>query len=79
MVYPALFVQYTDSNCLYVCCLFNHLYFAFQVSPVHENLVVEGRPWWERYQVMSYQIIIRSGNEAAFRDMVTRCNTVGVR
>jgi len=55
------------------------LYFAFQVSPVHENLVVAGRPWWERYQVMSYRIISRSGNETAFRDMVCRCNKVGVR
>ena len=46
---------------------------------MHENLVVAGRPWWERYQVMSYQIISRSGDEAAFRDMVSRCNKVGVR
>jgi len=55
------------------------LIFAFQVSPVHENLVVDGRPWWERYQVMSYKIISRSGDEAAFRDMVSRCNRVGIR
>nr|AGJ52072.1 alpha-amylase KME1 [Reticulitermes speratus] len=52
-----------------------------QVSPVHENLVVTcpSRPWWERYQVISYKIISRSGNETAFRDMVTRCNNVGIR
>ena len=64
---------------LRVCCLFNHLYFTFQVSPVHENLVIAGRPWYERYQVMSYQILCRPGNEAAFSNMVRRCNNVGVR
>nr|AAY23288.1 1,4-alpha-D-glucan glucanohydrolase precursor [Blattella germanica] len=52
-----------------------------QVSPVHENLVVTtpNRPWWERYQVISYNITSRSGNESAFRDMVQRCNKEGVR
>lgn len=28
---------------------------------------------------MSYKLITRSGNEAAFSDMVRRCNSVGVR
>jgi len=55
------------------------LIFPFQVSPVHENIVVAGRPWSERYQVISYKILSRSGDEAAFRDMVTRCNRVGIR
>ncbi|PSN47156.1 hypothetical protein C0J52_13505 [Blattella germanica] len=52
-----------------------------QVSPVHENLVVTtpNRPWWERYQVISYNITSRSGNESAFRNMVQRCNKEGVR
>jgi len=59
--------------------LLNRLYFAFQVSPVSEYLNMSGRPWYERYQVMSYRIITRFENEAAFRDMVSRCNNVGVR
>lgn len=57
-----------------------HGYGAIQVSPVNENLIVSPqRPWWERYQPMSYNIQTRSGNEREFRDMVYRCNVVGVR
>ncbi|KAL6261440.1 hypothetical protein P5V15_006532 [Pogonomyrmex californicus] len=54
-------------------------YGGVQVSPVNENLVIENRPWYERYQPISYKIITRSGNGAEFKDMVTRCNKVGVR
>ena len=36
------------------------------------------RPWWERYQPVSYKLCTRSGNESEFKDMVTRCNNVGV-
>ncbi|KAM4806010.1 pancreatic alpha-amylase-like isoform X2 [Urocitellus parryii] len=52
-----------------------------QISPPNENIVVNNpsRPWWERYQPISYKICTRSGNENEFRDMVTRCNNVGVR
>ncbi|XP_053806670.1 pancreatic alpha-amylase [Vidua chalybeata] len=52
-----------------------------QVSPPNENIVITSpnRPWWERYQPISYKICSRSGNEQEFRDMVTRCNNVGVR
>lgn len=52
-----------------------------QVSPIHENVVLqdEGRPWYERYQPISYKIATRSGNDVAFIDMVERCNRVGVR
>uniref|UniRef100_A0A8D0YGF8 alpha-amylase n=1 Tax=Sus scrofa TaxID=9823 RepID=A0A8D0YGF8_PIG len=52
-----------------------------QVSPPNENIVVTNpsRPWWERYQPVSYKLCTRSGNENEFRDMVTRCNNVGVR
>ncbi|XP_039956551.1 alpha-amylase-related protein-like isoform X1 [Bactrocera tryoni] len=50
-----------------------------QVSPVAENVVIAGRPWWERYQPVSYKLITRSGNETEFTDMVRRCNAVGVR
>lgn len=50
-----------------------------QVSPPNENSVIEYRPWWERYQLVSYKIASRSGNEDQFRNMVKRCAKVGVR
>lgn len=51
---------------------------AVQVSPPHEHLSWQGTPWWERYQVISYRIDSRAGNEAEFRDMVSRCRKAGV-
>ena len=55
-------------------------YAAVQVSPPSENAVVEDppRPWWERYQPVSYRLETRSGDRAAFADMVTRCRAAGV-
>nr|AKN63428.1 alpha amylase [Cosmopolites sordidus] len=50
-----------------------------QVSPPSENAVVEGRPWWEKYQPVSYVLDNRAGDENAFADMVKRCNDVGIR
>nr|XP_021410410.1 pancreatic alpha-amylase [Lonchura striata domestica] len=51
-----------------------------QISPPNENVIITDpqRPWWERYQPVSYKLCTRSGNETEFRDMVTRCNNVGV-
>ncbi|XP_053549744.1 pancreatic alpha-amylase [Bombina bombina] len=51
-----------------------------QISPPNENIVVTNpyRPWYERYQPVSYKLCTRSGNEQQFRNMVTRCNNVGV-
>jgi alpha-amylase len=51
---------------------------AVQVSPPHEHIVWQNHPWWERYQVVSYKIDSRGGNEADFSDMVKRCHRVGV-
>ncbi|XP_026970312.1 pancreatic alpha-amylase isoform X1 [Sagmatias obliquidens] len=52
-----------------------------QVSSPNENAIINNpsRPWWERYQPVSYKLCTRSGNENEFKDMVTRCNNVGVR
>lgn len=50
-----------------------------QVSPVQENLVINNRPWWERYQPISYLWITRSGTREEFVNMVARCNNAGVR
>ncbi|XP_058460013.1 alpha-amylase 2-like [Malaya genurostris] len=56
-------------------------YAAVQVSPPTENTIVNEpkRPWWERYQPISYKLHTRSGTEREFADMVGRCNKVGVR
>ncbi|XP_070389696.1 alpha-amylase-like [Dermacentor albipictus] len=58
-------------------------YGAVQTSPVNEHGIVLGetvkRPWFERYQSVSYKIGNRSGNETQFRDMVRRCDGAGVR
>lgn len=51
---------------------------AVQVSPPHEHIMWTNSPWWERYQVVSYNLNSRSGNEAEFEDMVRRCKNVGV-
>ncbi|XP_066288249.1 alpha-amylase-like [Branchiostoma lanceolatum] len=58
-----------------------HGFGGVQVSPPSENAVKTNpyRPWWERYQPVSYLLITRSGNEDEFRDMVHRCNQKGVR
>ncbi|KAJ8721956.1 hypothetical protein PYW08_004358 [Mythimna loreyi] len=57
-------------------------YGAVQTSPATENVIVRlntTRPWYERYQPISYKLTTRSGDEAAFLNMTTRCNKVGVR
>lgn len=51
---------------------------AVQISPPHEHLRWNTTPWWDRYQVVSYNIISRGGDEAQFTDMVRRCQAVGV-
>lgn len=54
---------------------------GIQISPPNENVVLwtYNRPWWERYQPISYELVTRSGNERQFADMVRRCNAAGVR
>ncbi|PSN17282.1 ATPase, partial [filamentous cyanobacterium CCP5] len=53
---------------------------AVQVSPPQEHIVMpeKGYPWWQRYQPVSYQLTSRSGDRAAFIDMVERCDRAGV-
>lgn len=53
-------------------------YGGVQVSPVNENAIKPNRPWWERYQPVSYGLTTRSGNEQDFADMIRRCKAVGV-
>lgn len=54
-------------------------YGGIQTSPVNENAVIANRPWYERYQPMSFKLTTRSGNEAEFKEMVERCRKAGVR
>ncbi|XP_046351146.2 alpha-amylase-like [Haliotis rufescens] len=56
-------------------------YCGVQISPPHENRVINNpmRPWWERYQPISFKLQTRSGTEQDLKDMVARCNKVGVR
>lgn len=54
-------------------------YGGVQTSPVNENAIIPGRPWYERYQPISYKLTTRSGNEEEFREMVERCRISGVR
>lgn len=53
---------------------------AVQVSPPQEHIVLPEKdyPWWQRYQPVSYQLSSRSGDRAAFINMVERCNQAGV-
>ncbi|VEN41495.1 unnamed protein product [Callosobruchus maculatus] len=50
-----------------------------QISPPSENIVVGNRPWWERYQPLSYDLTTRSGDEGALKSMISRCNKAGIR
>ncbi|KAA0711465.1 Alpha-amylase 1 [Triplophysa tibetana] len=55
-------------------------YAGVQISPPSESIVLTNpwHPWWQRYQPISYNLCSRSGTEAELRDMITRCNNVGV-
>ncbi|OTF78639.1 Group 4 mite allergen-like protein (alpha amylase), partial [Euroglyphus maynei] len=54
-------------------------YGGVQVSPVNEHAILDRRPWYERYQPVSYDLRTRSGDEQQFRRMVKRCHKAGVR
>lgn len=56
-----------------------HGYAGVQISPPNENLILNSRPWFERYQPVSYNLNTRSGNEKDLEEMSRRCNKVGVR
>ncbi|XP_076678897.1 alpha-amylase-like isoform X2 [Andrena cerasifolii] len=56
-----------------------HGFGGVQVSPLQENIVIQNRPWWERYQPISYHWVTRSGSKQEFIEMVRRCNNAGVR
>ena len=52
---------------------------AVQVSPPEEHSITPNHDWSERYQPVRYNIArSRSGTQAEFTDMVSRCAAVGV-
>lgn len=55
---------------------------AVQISPPQEHRIVsEGSkkfPWWQRYQPVSYKLESRSGSREQLKNMIGRCNRVGV-
>jgi alpha-amylase len=54
-------------------------YFAVQISPPNEHRLLLGRPWYERYQPVSYQLNSRSGTRQEFIQMIQRCHRAGVQ
>lgn len=49
-------------------------YGSIQVSPPNEHAVINGHPWWQRYQPVSYELDnSRSGTLAEFESMVETC------
>ena len=52
-----------------------------QVSPPQEHVVLPGAgyPWWQDYQPVSYQLVTRRGDRAAFASMVSTCHAAGVK
>ncbi|MGK5681433.1 carbohydrate-binding module family 20 domain-containing protein [Actinoplanes sp. URMC 104] len=52
-----------------------------QVSPPQEHVVLPGSgyPWWQDYQPVSYQLVSRRGDRAAFAAMVSTCHRAGVK
>ncbi|MCO8274312.1 alpha-amylase family glycosyl hydrolase [Actinoplanes sp. TRM 88003] len=52
-----------------------------QVSPPQEHVVLPsaGYPWWQDYQPVSYQLVTRRGDRAAFANMVSTCHAAGVK
>src|SRR5215470_19169594 len=52
-----------------------------QVSPPQEHVVLPGNgyPWWQDYQPVSYQLVTRRGDRAAFASMVQTCHAAGVK
>jgi alpha-amylase len=51
---------------------------SVQISPPQEHRLMPGRPWYQRYQPVSYQLESRGGTRQEFEEMVRRCNAAGV-
>jgi alpha-amylase len=54
-------------------------YGAVQISPPNEHRLLLGRPWYERYQPVSYKLTSRSGTRQEFIQMIQQCHQAGVQ
>ncbi|HRW19798.1 MAG TPA: alpha-amylase family protein [Dermatophilaceae bacterium] len=54
-------------------------YSGVQISPPQEHVEAVGNPWWVDYQPVSYQLVSRRGDRAAFAAMVQACHAAGVK
>ncbi len=54
-------------------------YAGVQVSPAQEHVEVVKNPWWVDYQPVSYRLITRRGDRAAYQSMIQACHAAGVR
>jgi alpha-amylase len=55
---------------------------AVLVPPPHDHIDLKNTPWrapwWERYQVISYELASRSGSKKEFTEMIQECTRAGV-
>src|SRR4030095_15653547 len=51
--------------------------FAVQISPPNEHRLLLGRPWYERYQPVSYKLTSRSGTRQELVQRIQRWPQVG--
>lgn len=49
------------------------------LPPVHEHIALTPPTWWERYQIVSYKLITRSGNEEGLKRILRSCHRVGIK
>jgi alpha-amylase len=52
---------------------------AIKISPPQEFAVLPGRPWYEAYQPVSYELSNFYGSEEDFVAMIDTCHTFGVK
>ncbi len=53
-------------------------YSGVMISPPNEHVLIDKNPWYERYQLVSYQINSRSGDRQAFKEMIQTCHQANV-
>lgn len=56
-----------------------HGYDAIKISPPEEFAVLPGRPWYEAYQPVTYNLSSFYGTEEEFRAMVDICHTFNIK
>lgn len=68
------------SDILYeVPFLAQHGYDAIKISPPQEFVIRVGRPWWEAYQPVTYNLSQFYGSEEEFRTMIDFCHNFNIK